>query len=161
MDLRFPGRTTTLDQLGPGACFLDFGAGAPGIGLVVIHRGRRHALILNSPHADGIHLSLVREDSFDADVLKLVGAALVPSLVIADFAFGRAGEGSSPPALHLGDGSAYLCGRTADGQIATFDVASGAETAVNIAYLPRSTRWRVAVPDVDGRLGTVFQAGVA
>lgn len=161
MDLRFPGRTTTLDQLRPGACFLAFEAAGTGIGLVVGHRGQRRALMLNRRHAEGADLALVPEDALNADVLEVVGAVLSPSRALADFAFGRPGAPGGAPPLYLGDGSAYLRGRAADGEAVTFDAASGAASAIDLAYLPRSTRWRVAVPEADGTLTPVFEAGPA
>ncbi|MDP4005891.1 hypothetical protein [Methylobacterium sp. NEAU K] len=116
--------------------------------------------MLNRRHADGRHLPHATDVAADFDVLELREAHLVPSRAITDLAFGRVTAAAAFPALHLGDGSAYLCGRDEAGRATTFDIGSGVASAVDPAYLPHSTRWRVMVPEAGG-LATVFEAGPA
>ncbi|MBA9060939.1 hypothetical protein GGQ91_000300 [Methylobacterium fujisawaense] len=155
MEPRLPGRTTRLDQLGPGSCYLIAGPDGPDLALVVLRDGRREALLLNRRHeADG-HLRIVSEIAPDADVLALRGAFLAPSGALADIAVGHAAL--APAALHLGDGRAYLCGCDRDGRLAAFDVGSGRVSAMDPGDLPRASRWRVMVPEGNGVV-TVYAA---
>jgi hypothetical protein len=156
MDLRGPGRTISLDRLRPGACCLMPGRDGPDLALIVSREGRREALLLNRRgDADG-HLPIRSDLPPDADVLELRGAFLAPGGAIGEIAFGR--SAAAPAALHLGDGSAYLCGRDASGRLATFDVGSGTASAVDAADLPRTGRWRVMVPDAGRGVVTVYEA---
>ena len=155
MDLRFPGWPSRLDRLGPGSCYLIAGPDGPDLALVVLRDGRREALLLNRrDDADG-HLRILSDIALDADVLALRGAVLAPSGALSDIALGRAAL--DPAALHLGDGSAYLCGRDGSGRLATFDVGSGRASAIDLGDLPRAHRWRVMVPEGNGVV-TVYEA---
>ncbi|MEE7450856.1 hypothetical protein MRF4_25350 [Methylobacterium radiotolerans] len=154
MDLHRPGRATRLDRLEPGSCYLIAGRDGPDLALVVLRAGRREALLLNRRHAGDGHLQLVSEIAPEAEVLALRGAVLAPSGNLADIAFGRA---AAPAALHLGDGNSYLRGRDGDGRLATFDVGSGRAGAIDPDDLPRTSRWRVMVPEGRGVV-TVYEA---
>lgn len=154
MEIRIPGRTISLDRLKPGACYLAAGPDGPDLALVVTQEGRRGALLLNR-RSDAGDLRLLPGLATDLDVLELRGAVLAPSGAIGDIAFGPAA--AVPGALHLGDGSAYLCGRDGDGRLATFDVVSGVASAIDPGDLPHARRWRVIVPEAGGVV-TLYEA---
>lgn len=138
----------------PGTCYLAAGSDGPDLALVVTRDGRRGALLLNRRSGAG-DLPIVSGLAADTDVLALQGAVLAPSGAIGDIAFGPAA--TAPAALHLGDGSAYLCGRDGSGRLATFDVGSGVASAIDPGDLPHARRWRVIVPEVGGVV-TVYEA---
>ena len=147
LEIRIPGRTIGLDRLKPGACYLATGADGPDLALIVIRAGRREALLLNRRSGNG-DLPILSGLATGIDVLELQGAVLAPSGAIGDIAFGPAD--SVPAALHLGDGSAYLCGRDASGRLATFDVVSDVASVVDPGDLPHAKRWRVIVSEAGG-----------
>ncbi|MGT2481010.1 hypothetical protein ACU4GR_24430 [Methylobacterium oryzae CBMB20] len=91
----------------------------------------------------------------DTDVLDLRGAFIAPSGAVDDIAFDR--TTIVPAALHLGDGNADPCGRDESRRRATFDVGTGAASAIDPADLPYSRRWRVMVSDPGGVV-TVYEA---
>jgi hypothetical protein len=155
MDLRVPGRPTSLDQLRPGGCFLIAGPEGPDLALLVARDRRREALLLNRRHAVGGELRIVSNHAPDAGVLVLPGAILAPSGALGDIAFGRAAL--APGALHLGDGCAYLCGRDDSGRTTTFDLGSGSASAIDPADLPHARRWRVLMPEAAGMV-TIYEA---
>lgn len=155
VEIRIPGRTIGLDQLKPGACYLAAGADGPDLALLVTRDGRREALLLNRRSGGDGHLPIVSGLAADTDVLALQGAVLTPSGAIGDIGFGSAA--ADPAALHLGDGSAYLCGRDGSGRLATFDVVSGVASAIDPNELPHARRWRVIVPEAGGVV-TVYAA---
>ncbi len=158
VEIRIPGRTIPLDRLKPGACYLAAGADGPDLALVVTRDGRREALLLNRRSGGGGHLPIVSGLRADTDVLALRGAVLTPSGAIGDI---RSGQGAADPAaLHLGDGSAYLCGRDESGRLATFDVVSGVASAIDPGDLPHAMRWRVIVPKAGGVV-TIYEADPA
>lgn len=154
LDPHRPGRTTRLDRLAPGSFYLIAGRDGPDLALVVLREGRRQALLLNRRHAVDGHLRVESEIAPGADVLALRGAVLAPSGALADIAFGLT---AAPAALHLGVGRAYLRGHDGDGRLATFSVGSGRATAIDPGDLPRSSRWRVMVPEAGGVV-TVYEA---
>lgn len=154
VEIRIPGRTIGLDRLRPGACYLATGADGPDLALVVTREGRREALLLNRRSGAG-HLPILSGLATDVDVLELRGAVLAPTGAIDDVAFGP--TDLAPAALHLGDGSAYLCGRDDAGRWATFDVVSGVASAIDPGDLPHARRWRVIVPEASGVV-TVYEA---
>ena len=155
LDLHRPGRTTRLDRLAPGSCYLIAGAAGPDLALAVLREGRREALLLNRRHAVDGHLRVESEIAPGADVLALRGAVLAPSGALAVIAFGLT---AAPAALHLGDGRAYLRGRISDGRLATYDVGTGRASAIDPGDLPRARRWRVMVPEAGGVVA-VYEAG--
>lgn len=65
-----------------------------------------------------------------------------------------------PAALHLRDGSAYLCGRDGSGRLATFEVVSGVASAIDPGDLPHARRWRVLIPEAGGGV-TVYKSELA
>jgi len=155
MAIHVPGRPISLDRLKPGACYLAAGPDGPDLALVVSREGRREALLLNRRSGASGDLPVLSGLASDVDVLELQGAVLVPSGAIGAIALG--GAGVSPAALHLGDGSAYLCGRDDCGRLATFDVVSGVASAIDPADLPQARRWRVIVPEAAGVV-TVYES---
>ncbi|MCJ2086887.1 hypothetical protein MKK88_12925 [Methylobacterium sp. E-005] len=154
VEIRIPGRTISLDRLKPGACYLAAGSDGPDLALVVTREGRRGALLLNRRSAEG-DLLVLPGLATDVDVLEVQGAVLTPSGAIGDVAFGPAA--AAPAALHLGDGSAYLCGRDGAGRLATFDVVSGVASAIDPGDLPHARRWRVIIPEAGGVV-TLYEA---
>ena len=154
LDLHRPGRTTRLDRLAPGSVYLIAGRDGPDLALVVQREGRREALLLNRRHTVDGHLRVASEIAPEADVLALPGAVLAPSGALADVAHGVT---AAPAALHLGDGRAYLRGRTSDGRLATYDVGTGRASAIDPGDLPRARGWRVMVPEGRGVV-TVYEA---
>ncbi|MCJ2061415.1 hypothetical protein MKK63_01620 [Methylobacterium sp. J-088] len=154
VEIRIAGRTIGLDRLKPGACYLAAGTDGPDLALVVVRAGRREALLLNRRGGNG-DLPILSDLASDVDVLELQGAVLAPSGAIGDTAFGPVAD--APAALHIGDGSAYLCGRDESGRSATFNVVSGVASVIDPGELPHARCWRVVVPAAGGVV-TVYAA---
>ncbi|MGH1569751.1 hypothetical protein ACRAWG_02580 [Methylobacterium sp. P31] len=151
------GRPANVHRLGPGSCCLVGWQDDPDLALIVAWDDRRGALLLNR-RADGGYLPLAPGLDAGAGLIELRGAFLAPSGPTAGLASG--GVAIAPAALHVGPGRAYLCGRDKGGDLTTFDVASGLASAVNLAALPHTERWRVMVPQGSG-LVTLYEAGPA
>lgn len=143
----------TLDRLVTGSFVLIAGPADPDLALVAAWDGRRGALVLNRRGEDG-HLALATQLAADAAVLAVPGAFLVPGGAMARVTQG--GAAITPAALHLGDGTAYLCGREASGRLIPFDARSGHASAIDPATLPQVTDWRVMVPEAGGGVVTLF-----
>lgn len=154
--LRVPGRALSLDRLAPGTCYLMAGSEGPDLALTVTREGRRDALLLNRRGGAGRDLPVRSDLAPDTDVLDLRGAFIAPSGAVDDIAFDR--TTIVPAALHLGEANAYLCGRDESGRRATFDVGTGAASAIDPADLPYSRRWRVMVSEPGGGVVTVYEA---
>ncbi|MBE7247054.1 MAG: hypothetical protein INR63_19095 [Actinomycetospora chiangmaiensis] len=155
MGRRDPGTTHRIARLGPGTVYLMDDQSNRDLALIVSRAGRREALMLNRRDGLGGDLPLVSDLAMDAEVTVLRGAFLAPAGPLAATASGP--RVRIPAALHFAESSAFLCGRDQAGQLATFDVQSGAASAIDVAGLPQAARWRVMIPQAGGVV-TVYAA---